>query len=129
MTNERLQELGVVFPYQRDRIMHGLMKIHSAPFDCESLHRPTEDAELPEIFDSVSSCLKSLLICETSLQFAQRKDLFNGPIKPTERTKEHQRDIDKLLREINARAKNIHREIKKVRKIEIDFEVTRIARI
>lgn len=115
MTNERLQELGVVFPYQRDRIMHGLMKIHSAPFDCQSLHRPNEVAELPEIFDSVSSCLKSLLICEMSLQFAQRKDLFSGPIKPTERTKEYQRDIEKLLREINARTKNIHSVIKKVK--------------
>lgn len=118
MTNECLLALGVKFPYQRDRIILGLMKIHSAPFARESLHRPTETGTLPEIFDSVSSCLKSLIICKASLQFAQRTDLFDGPIKPTERTKKLQQNIDELLRVIDARAKNIKRKIEKVRKEE-----------
>lgn len=115
MTNERLQGMGVKFPHQRDRIILGLMKIHSAPFECGSLHRITEAGGLPEIFDSVSSCLKSLIICGTSLQFAHRTDLFNRTIIPTHGTKEHQKNIDKLLREIDARARNIHRKIEKVR--------------
>lgn len=115
MNRERLQEIDVQFPYQRDRIMLGLMKIHSAPFQCGSLHRPTVAGTLPEIFDSVSSCLKSMIICKTSMQFAERTDLFdNKPIKPTERTKELKKNINKLLLEINARAKNIHRRIEKV---------------
>lgn len=116
MTNERLQEMGVEFPHQRDRIILGLMKIHSAPFECGSLHRTTEAGGLREIFDSVSSCLKSLIICGTSLQFAHRTDLFKRKVTPTHETKEHQKNIDKLLREIDARARNIHRKIEKVRK-------------
>lgn len=122
LTNERMEEIGVEFPYQRDRLTLGLLNIHTAPFGSDSLHRPTEGATLPDIFDSVSSCLKSLIICKASLKFAQREDLF-GVSKLTEeqrkQVEEYQKNIDRLLCEIDVRAKNLHRRIKKVGNVSI----------
>lgn len=122
MTNDRLQQTNVTFPYQRNRIIHGLMKIHSAPFEFGSLHWPGRNGALPEIFDSVSSCLKSLIICKTSLQFAHRKDLFEISPEPPEQIKKIQENINKLLGSIDTSAKNIHRKIKKVRENELNFK-------
>lgn len=118
LTDVRLREIGVEFPYQRDRYILGLMNIHSAPFQIGTLHRPTEAGTLVEVFDSISSCLKSLIICKTSLKFAQRTDIFDEPISPTDKSKEYRQNIDKLLLEIDARAKKIYRKVEIVRKMK-----------
>lgn len=114
LTDERLQEIGVEFPYQRDRVILGLIRLHSAPFAVGSLHRTSANGSLVELFDSISSALKSLVICESSLKFAERRDIFGEPIKPNKRTKELQRSIDEKLDEIRARSERIFRRIQKV---------------
>lgn len=79
ITDERLKEIGVEFPYQRKRILLGLMKFHVAKYSADSLPQPMDpdgDVDLLRLFDIVSACVKHLTVLNCSMQFIQRKDIF-----------------------------------------------------
>lgn len=114
-TDDSLKEIGVDFPFQRNRIMLGLLRFYKHPFQSTSLHRPKREeyTKLNEYFDIFSGCLKHIIILKCSLQFI-RSELFVDTDEVNTKTEEYINDISKLLLEVCEFTKRIQKHIKTV---------------
>lgn len=102
MTDERLEEIGIQFPYQRNRILLGLMKFHVKEYSEDSLPkiRPNESIDLIRLFDVVAACAKHLAILKCTMDFLQRKDLFGDKAVTPDRFKQFVPVMKKIEREL-----------------------------
>lgn len=80
ISDAALQAIGLSFPFQRKRILFGLLKFHNQRFSKESLHRLSVEMNdgLANYFDVFSSCLKHLFILKCTLEFIKRKEYFGN---------------------------------------------------
>ncbi|XP_063909342.1 ankyrin repeat, SAM and basic leucine zipper domain-containing protein 1-like isoform X2 [Zophobas morio] len=71
LTDTKLQELGVQFPYQRQRIVGGLYKFHKHPFKPQSIPFIKRDQMYTniDVAASVLTCIKQLHAMEAGLKF------------------------------------------------------------
>lgn len=82
ITDERLVEIGVRFPFQRKRVLYGLLQFHKKKFVKETTWNiPLLNSEQVTIVDAINAitiCLKHLNILRCSLHFLQREDIFGS---------------------------------------------------
>lgn len=76
ITDKRLREIGIEFPYQRKRILHGLLKFHEKSWSKDSLHIPKVYGNIQQYFEVFSNCLKQLIIVQATIKFADHHDAF-----------------------------------------------------
>lgn len=76
ITDERLQQIGIDFPYHRKRILLGLLQFHQRPWSKDALLIPKMNANIVDIFNVLSSCLKQLIIIETTIKFVANHPIF-----------------------------------------------------
>lgn len=114
-TDESLQQIGVNFPFQRNRIVLGLLKFHEKRFVTTSLHRPdkTGSTKLNQYFDIFAGCVKHLFILRCTLAFVESK-LINKDTQLTPKSKQYIKDINKLLVEILSFTRSMQQQIEKV---------------
>lgn len=78
ITDKRLQEIGIEFPYLRKRILHGLLKFHEKSWSRGSLCIPKINANIHDYFDVFSNSLKQLIVIEAAIKFADHHEIFNN---------------------------------------------------
>lgn len=76
ITDERLQQIGINFPYHRKRILFGLLQFHERPWSKDSLTIPKFNANIVDIFNTLSNCLKQLIVIETTIKFVEEHPIF-----------------------------------------------------
>lgn len=128
ITDERLKQIGVIYPFQRKRILLGLLKFHAHRFSSVSLHRidPTQTTNLPKYFNIFSGILKHLIIMKCTLAFCQRNDLFRRQQSSIKnKSKPYLDQINCSMKAIQANVQELKSHIEKVFvvcfKIIIDF--------
>lgn len=77
ITDERLQQIEIDFPYHRKRILLGLLQFHERPWSKDSLIIPKVNANIVDIFNTLSSCLKQLIVIETTIKFVHEHPIFS----------------------------------------------------
>lgn len=105
ITDDRLQQIGIDFPYHRKRILLGLLQLHERPWSKDSLTIPTVSANIVEIFNTLSSCLKQLIVIETTMKFVDEHPIF--VTTPMSIEAKQQRLV--INRELQKMRKNIQR--------------------
>lgn len=95
INDARLQEIGIQFPFQRKRILFGLLKFHRYKFRKDLLpimSPPTAEhpLQIQQYFNALSRCLKYLIVVKSALAFVERKDIFEGDEKENVEIKEFQ---------------------------------------
>lgn len=76
ITDDRLQQIGINFPYHRKRILLGLLQFHEHPWSKDALLKPKINANIVDIFNVLSNCLKQLIVIETTLKFIEEHPIF-----------------------------------------------------
>lgn len=76
ITDERLQQIGIDFPYHRKRILLGLLQFHERKWSKDSLTIPKVNTNIVDIFNILSSCLKQLIVIETTMKFVVEHPIF-----------------------------------------------------
>lgn len=118
ITDERLQQIGIDFPYHRKRILLGLLQFHERPWSKESLIIPKQaSANIVDIFNTLSSCLKQLIVIETTMQFVDEHPIF-VTIPMSIETKQQRLAINRQLQKLR---ENIQRILAIFEKVCIDF--------
>lgn len=103
ITENRLREIGIEFPYHRDRILYGLLQFHEKSWNRNSLSIPTENANIQDYFNMFSNCLRQLIVMESSLKFIQHHPIFAN----IETTTEYQRIHNEIKHQLQILYKNI----------------------
>lgn len=125
ITHAQLKQLGVLLPFQRKRILFGLLKFHVYKFS-KSLtsinppSQPTQPMQINEYFDSIASALKYLIVVKCSLDFIEREDIFGRDIQLSNNSKEFIVEIKGFLNGINQETSTMLNEFKRVRQHRID---------
>lgn len=126
-TDESLKKIGVVFPFQRNRIILGLLKFHQRPFMSKTLLRPsiTEPTKLNNYFDIFSGCVKHFIILRCSLAFIN-SGLLGRNDEITTKSELYIKNINQLLVEVLEFTQNLQRHITMVlnfynRRVSIKF--------
>lgn len=110
ITDKRLIELGIKFPYQRKRILLGLMKFHVAKYSQNALPKPlnkNENVDLLHLFDIVAACAKHLIILKCSMDFIQQKELFGDEAASPKQFECFDEIIKKIDHEVDVMTKRI----------------------
>lgn len=110
LTDERIEELGAVYPFQRNRIMCGLQKFHLNPWSPRSLKVFKETDTTFDLFYTIAGLLKQMLILECTLNYVSRNEF-----KHNENTIEHIEHIACELQKIISDLKQIRKVTEKVR--------------
>lgn len=77
ITDQRLREIGVEFPYQRKRILLGLLRFHEKTWSQKSLPVPKlKNTSILQYFNIFSNCLKHLVVIRSALKFVEEHELF-----------------------------------------------------
>lgn len=76
ITDERLQQIGIEFPYHRKRILLGLLRFHEHAWSKDSLLIPKANANIVDIFNVISSLLKQLIVIEATMKFVEEHPIF-----------------------------------------------------
>lgn len=103
VTDERLQEIGIEFPYHRKRILLGLLQFHARPWSNDSLTIPSSQTNIVDIFNVLSSCLKQLIVIEQTMKFIEEHPIFDTT--PMDMAAKKQRD--QINCELHQMRKNI----------------------
>lgn len=111
ITDERLQDIGVEFPYQRKRLLYKLMTFHEAKNSRDSWsYAKQRKCIFENVFDMISANLKQLIILNLTKDFLQRSDLFGDKIVSSN----YFEKFEVLLDEIQREAKKLHKIIEKI---------------
>lgn len=99
ITDERLQEIGLLYPFQRKRIFHGLLKFHEHRFTPQSLPplHWKKKSNLESYFNVFSGCLKHLVIIKGTLTFIESHGVFDADTKLTDNSLRYRREINDIL--------------------------------
>lgn len=86
ITDSRLKEIGIEYPFQRKRVLFGLLKFHEYKFKKSLTLLPnvsTKPLAVNEYFDAIARCLKYLIVLKASLAFVERDELFGKRVQLT----------------------------------------------
>lgn len=76
ITDERLQQIGIDYPYHRKRILLGLLQFHERPWSKDALTIPKINTNIVDMFNVLSNCLKQLIVIETTIKFVDEHPIF-----------------------------------------------------
>lgn len=114
ITDERLQQIGIDFPYHRKRILLGLLQFHERKWSKDSLTIPKVNTNIVDIFNILSSCLKQLIVIETTMKFVDGHPIFAATPKSIE-AKQQRLAINHELQKMRKNIRQILDIFKKVR--------------
>lgn len=106
VTDKRLQEIGIEFPYHRKRILLGLLQFHERPWSVDSLVIPKPQSNIVDVFNVLSSCLKQLIVMERTMNFIEEHPIFAAtPINHA--AKQQRRAINQELQQMRKHIQKI----------------------
>lgn len=76
ITNYRLREIGIEFPYHRNRILLGILKFHEKSWSKDSLSIPKQTANVQDYFHMLSNGLRQMIVIESTLKFIEKHPIF-----------------------------------------------------
>lgn len=118
ISDERLKQIGVDLPFQRRRILHGLLKFHQHKFNKSLMVLPSleQSPDICDYFNVIAKCLKYMVMMRCALKFIHRKDLFgHTQWVSTNKTNDHIDDLNEFLAEIRQLLKRLIAGVEKVR--------------
>lgn len=111
--NDRLQRIGVDFPFQRKRILLGILRFHKQEWLKTSLYIPKRENTTSECFQIYADCLRSLTILKCSMRFNEEYEHFcDSPDNDT--MKQYHREINEYFLRIYAKTTTLLDTMKKV---------------
>lgn len=117
ITDERLQQIGISYPYHRKRILLGLLQFQEKKWSKDSLTIPKADANIVDIFNTLSSCLRQLIVIETTIKFVEEHPIFSA-IPMSIEAKQQRLAINQELQKMR---KNIQQIFNIFEKVWLDF--------
>lgn len=114
ITDARLQEIGIEFPYQRKRILFGLLRFHSKAWSKSSLRFPQLKDDILQYFDVLTNCLKQLVVVKTSLHFITNHPIFAESQNCSDEVLELRQEIDHQLNSIQDKTLQLIQDMQKV---------------
>lgn len=115
VNDEKLQQIGVKLPFQRNRILNGLYRFHKQPFNPKSLHIVQKD----EIYSNMDvavqliSALKQIIVMEASLKFIRNN--IKEPIEEFKDIEMNLKNIQRKIELVKIVSKQLNHKITKVR--------------
>lgn len=97
ITDARLREIGILFPYQRKRILLGLLRFHDKAWSKKSLPTPKMNSNIQQYFEIYSNCLKQVIVFRATLKFIEQHDIFAENEDSTDETLELRHQIDQEI--------------------------------
>lgn len=94
VTDTRLQEIGITYPYERKRVGLGLLRFHEKAWSKNSLRIPKLKDDIVQYFDVFANCLKQLILVKTSLEFITNHPVFAASQNYSDEVLELREDID-----------------------------------
>lgn len=76
ISDERLREIGIEFPYQRNRILLGLLRFHEKAWSKHASPIPKMSGDIQQYFEIYSNCLKQLIVIKAALKFIEQHKFF-----------------------------------------------------
>lgn len=102
---KRLEEIGIEYPFQRKRVLHGLLRVHEQPWSRESLCLSTKNSNrIENYFDVYANCLKQLIVIKSTMAFIRNNDFLADFKDVNEQTLHYRHDIEKILLTIQYKA-------------------------
>lgn len=121
ITDDRLQEIGITFPYQRKRILLGLLRFHEKAWSKSSLRFPKLKDDILQYFDVFSNCLKQLIVVKTALDFITNHPIFVYKQSTSDEVIELREEINIQLNSIRIKTLQLIHEMQKVNSIFFHF--------
>lgn len=116
--DSRLQQIGIEFPFQRKRILLGLLKFHEQAWAKTSLQIPNRiNNNVRECFYVYANCLRQLVTLKSSLHFIENHELFKD-VEMTAPAYEYRQEINELFVSIHLKTKNL---LKTLRQVKFQF--------
>lgn len=78
ITDDRLEELGAAYPFQRNRIMYGLHKFHLKPWSIHTVQTINPNITTFELFYILAGYLKQMLVLECTLTYVSRHEFTHS---------------------------------------------------
>lgn len=97
ITDERLQRIGVEFPYQRNRILLGLLRFHDKAWSNNLLPIPKMGGNVQEYFEVYSNCLKQVIVIRATLKFIEHNVGCAELVKSNDESLQLRRQINQEL--------------------------------
>lgn len=115
----RMRAIGINLPFQRKRILHGLLQFHHHKFkkSLMAFQAPIDaPLQIYDYFNELAKCLKYLVVMRSSLKFIQREDLFGHcEWVLTDEAKKHIVDINDMAVSIDMELQKLIVGVKKVK--------------
>lgn len=96
ITDNQLREIGVEFPYHRNRILLGILKFHEKSWSKDSLRIPRRKANVQDYFQMLSNCLRQIIVIESTLKFIEQHPIF-AAVATTEQSQQIRQQINREL--------------------------------
>lgn len=116
ITDERLQQIGIEFPYHRKRILLGLLQFHERPWSNESLPMIKTHTNIVDTFNLLSNCVKQLIVIEQTIKFIEEHPIFATKAMDSA-AQQQRRQINHELQQMRKNIQNIFGIFEKVRSI------------
>lgn len=103
ITEDQLTDIGVKFPFQRKRILHGLLKFHEYKFQSATMPpigSHSKPMPIIDYFDLISRCLKYLNVMKCTLEFIEPEELYGKSAPLSTKSTEYIKLINATLKEI-----------------------------
>lgn len=113
VSNDRLQRIGVDFPFQRKRILLGILRFHEQDWLKISLYIPKRKNTTSECFQLYADCLRSLTILKCSIRFNEDYELF-CEASDNDTMSQYHREINEYFLQIQAKTSKLLDAMKKV---------------
>ncbi|XP_031636150.1 uncharacterized protein LOC116349821 [Contarinia nasturtii] len=117
VTDERLREIGIEFPYQRKRILFGLLRFHEKIWSQKSVPIPKlKNTSIQQYFEIFSNCLKQLVIIKSSLNFVEEHELFVENADISFESHELRQEVNQELEFLRKNALRLFQTMQKIEK-------------
>lgn len=114
ITDNHLKEIGITFPYQRKRVLFGLLRFHEKSWSKSALRFPKPESDILQYFDVFSNCLKQLVIVKTSLDFIKNHPIFADCQSSSDKIYELREEIELQLTSIREKTEQLMQDMQKV---------------
>lgn len=117
VSDSRLKEIGISYPFQRKRVLFGLLKFHEYKYKKSLTQLPnvsTKPLAVNEYFDAIARCIKYLVVLKASLDFVERAELFDQSVQLTDDSKTYLDGIKECLQMVEDETNSLIRQFKHV---------------
>lgn len=115
ISDERLREIGIEFPYQRNRILLGLLRFHEKAWSRHALPVPKMSDDIQQYFEIYSNCLKQLIVIKAALKFVEQHSFFADTEDSSHESLTLRQQINEELTTLRRNASTLLQTMKKVR--------------